>query len=52
MPKRVYRIAPLWMVQCTQCNEDISEGTCFTRAEAVEARDVHEAWHKRDEAGE
>lgn len=49
--KRQYRVYALWCVECPECNEDIANGTCRTRQEAIEARDTHEAWHRRDEEG-
>lgn len=51
MAKRAYRVYALWCVECPECSEDIANGTCRTRQEAIEARDTHEAWHKRDEEG-
>lgn len=47
---RYYRIFPEYVVMCSECNEDISEDHPNKRREAEDERDIHEAWHKRDEA--
>lgn len=50
MPRRSYVIRKIWTVTCSECNEDICDDSPDTRAEAAEIRDIHEAWHKRDDA--
>jgi hypothetical protein len=47
--KRTYLLRKYYAVICSECNEDISDDSPLTKAEAEEIRDIHEAWHQRDE---
>lgn len=49
MPRRTYLIRKRYAVFCSDCHEDVSDGSTSTEAEAEKARDVHEAWHRGDE---
>ena len=48
--KRTYLLRRYYAVICSECNEDISDDSLLTKAEAEEIRDIHEAWHQRDDA--
>ena len=48
--KRTYLLRRYYAVICSECNEDISDDSPVTKAKAGEIRDIHEAWHQRDDA--
>ena len=47
-PRRTYIIQKFYVVQCSECNENITErsGEPTTRAEAEQCKREHEAWHR------
>ena len=47
--KRTYLLRKYYAVICSECNEDISDDSPLTKAEAEEIRDIHEAWHRDDD---
>ena len=49
-PRRTYDIKKIYVVLCSECNEDITDDDETTKAGAEEARRAHEAWHQRDDA--